>query len=116
MTFRMSDSKGRQIVQVRFYGQQTKRTYTYAVDPDVGELKEKDWVWTPGNGVNPFGTLAGVVKIGSEYDGKMSVITQKVDKGYGPQVITVARFDNRPTMERLAEESAKIRAEEYGDR
>lgn len=93
MTFRVSDEQGRQIVQVRFYGQTSSRGYTYAVDPSVGELKEKDWVWTPGNKVNPFGTFAGVMKIGSEYHGEMAVITQKLEKHYDPQVITVQRFN-----------------------
>jgi hypothetical protein len=89
----VSDEQGRQIVQVRYYGQASSRGYTYAVDPAVGELKEKDWVWTPGNQINPFGTFAGVVKIGSEYHGEMAVITQKIDKGYQPQTITIQRYN-----------------------
>lgn len=93
MTFRVSDEQGRQIVQVRFYGQASSRGYTYAVDPAVGELKEKDYVWTPGNQINPWGSPAAVVKIGSEYRGDMSVITQKISKGYDPQTITIQRYN-----------------------
>jgi len=93
MTFRVSDEQGRQIVQVRFYGQNTRRGYTYAVDPSVGELAEKDWVWTPGNPINPFGAMAGVIKIGSDYTGDMAVISQKLSKDYGPQTITVSRYN-----------------------
>jgi hypothetical protein len=87
------DEQGRQIVQVRFYGQASSRGYTYAVDPSVGDLSLKDYVWTPGNRVNPWGTVAAVIDIGSEYAGEMSVITQKISKGYDPQTITVQRFD-----------------------
>jgi len=89
----VSDEQGRQIVQVRFWGQGSRRGYTYAVDPSVGELKEKDYVWTPGNQINPWGTVAGVIRIGSDYHGEMAVITQKIDKGYGPQTITVKRYN-----------------------
>jgi hypothetical protein len=105
MTFRVSDEQGRQIVQVRFWGQTSRRGYTYAVDPALGELKEKDWVWTPGNKINLFGTFAGVTKIGSDYSGEMSVITQKLSKDPGPQTITVERWI-----------SPNSRAEKYGDR
>lgn len=113
---RYRDDKGRQIVQVRYYGQGSSRGYTYAVDPSVGELALKDYVWTPGNRINPWGTVAAVVDLGSEYAGDMAVITQKISKGYEPQVITVQRFDTRSATSRLEDEAAKLRAQDYGDR
>lgn len=93
------DKDGRQIVQVRYYGQSSSRGYTYAVDPSVGELKLKDYVWTPGTYVAPWGQVAAVVDLGSEYSGEMAVITQKISKGYDPQTITVQRYQD-PSVKR----------------
>lgn len=94
------DDQGRQIVQVRFYGQASARGYSYVVDPALGDLALKDYVWTPGNRVNPWGTVAAVIDLGSEYAGEMAVITQKVDKGYEPQTIVVQRFDPKAGYDR----------------
>ncbi len=94
MNKRTHDDQGRQIVQVRYYGQTSSRGYTYAVDPSVGPLELKDYVWTPGSYVAPWGQVAAVTGLGSEYTGEMNVITQKLDKGYGPQTVTVQRYQS----------------------
>jgi hypothetical protein len=92
---RTHDETGRQIVQVRYYGQSSSRGYTYAVALSLGDLAVKDYVWVPGNRVNPWGTVAAVIDIGSEYAGEMALITQKISKGYDPQTVVVQRFDTR---------------------
>lgn len=83
---------GRQIVQVRYYGQSSRRGYTYCVAKELGDLELHDYVWTPGTYVAPWGQVAAVIEIGSEYTGEMMEITQKIDKGYDPQTVTVQRY------------------------
>jgi hypothetical protein len=90
--FRERTPDGRQIVQVRFPGG-TGKTYAYAVAAHVGDLEVGDFAWTQGNSYNPYGTSVAVVKIGSEYSGEFAEIVSKLDKGYGPQLITVQRYN-----------------------
>lgn len=112
MEKRGRDEQGRQIVQVRFYGQTSSRGYSYLVDPAVGELAYKDLVWTPGNQINPYGSPAVVVATGSEYTGAMEVITQRLERGYDPQTITVKKYMS-PARRRALDDLA--RQEGLGD-
>jgi hypothetical protein len=61
----------------------------------VGDLDVGDFAWTEGNQYNPYGTAVAVVKIGSEYSGQFAQIVSKLDKGFGPQLITVQRYQSR---------------------
>lgn len=92
--FRERLEDGRQVVQVRFPGG-TGKTYAYAVAPGVGDLEIGDFAWTEGNAYNPYGTSVAVVKIGSEYHGEFAQLISKLDKGFGPQTITVQRYRSR---------------------
>ncbi len=92
MTLKKRDrtEDGLQIVQVKFPGGQ--RPYAYAVPPELGDLAVGDFVWTAGNGYNPYGSPARVTAYGSEYPGELALITSKLDPGFEPQQITVQRY------------------------
>lgn len=92
LIFRERTDDGRQIVQVRFPGGNS-RTYAYAVAAGVGDLEPGDFGWTEGNQYNPYGTSVAVVKIGSEYAGPLAEIVSRLSKGYEPQTITVKRYN-----------------------
>lgn len=90
LTTRMHDGAGRQIVQVKFPGGQ--RPYSYAVPVELGDLAVGDFVWTPGNSYNLYGSPARVSALGSEYPGELALITSRLDPGFEPQQITVQRY------------------------
>lgn len=90
LTKREKDDQGRQLVQVKFPG--GTRPYAYAVPAGLGNLSVGDFVWTAGNGYNPYGSPARVTAIGTEYAGELAVITSKLDPGFEPQTITVQRY------------------------
>jgi hypothetical protein len=90
LTKRDRDDQGRQIVQVKFPG--GVRPYAYAVPKRFGDLEPGAFVWTAGNGYNPYGSPARVTALGSEYAGELAEITSVLNSGYEPQTITVQRY------------------------
>lgn len=58
------------------------RAYTYAWANDDDPLNAGDWVWVPGNAVNPKKARARVLRVlgGPDYDGPITEILERHDQ------------------------------------